>query len=63
MGLYFGLSVLTIYEFCVFVFVKDAAEGIAPPPSRANLYQNKEKKSNDQEIINPSKQDVPPPPF
>lgn len=54
MGLYFGLSVLTIYEFCVFMFVKDAAEGlVVPPPRRNHLYQEK---------INPLELNVVPPP-
>ena len=50
-GLYFGFSILTIYEFCVFVFVKNAAEGIVPPPQRKQLYDMKgEKQPNLQEL-------------
>jgi hypothetical protein len=61
-GLYFGFSILTIYEFCVFVFVKNAAEGIVPAPHRTLLYQiGNAKKQNEQ--VNVSELNVPPAPL
>jgi hypothetical protein len=60
MGLYFGFSILTIYEFCVFVFVKNAADGIIPPaPHRAHIYQPIE----DSNKLHLSELSVPRPPF
>ncbi|CAD5205865.1 unnamed protein product [Bursaphelenchus okinawaensis] len=44
MGLYFGLSFLTFYEFLVFMFVKDAAIGNEPPPKRNIIYNNEKQK-------------------
>ncbi|CAD5208256.1 unnamed protein product [Bursaphelenchus xylophilus] len=45
MGLYFGLSFLTFYEFLVFMFVKDAAIGNEPPPKRTIIYNGEKRKA------------------
>ncbi|KAI6208642.1 hypothetical protein M3Y96_00136600 [Aphelenchoides besseyi] len=56
-GLYFGLSVLTFYEFLMFVFVKDAAEGTVKAPKRNQIYNLKERNQSLYEL------QIPPRPF
>ncbi|KAI6204133.1 Acid-sensing ion channel 2-like protein [Aphelenchoides besseyi] len=56
-GLYFGLSILTFYEFLMFVFVKDAAEGTVKAPKRNQIYNLKERNQSVYEL------QVPPRPF
>jgi hypothetical protein len=61
LGLYFGMTILTLFELIIFTFYQTSADSLtkkAPVPPKALLYGENRKKKAPQSM-NPRKRNIP----